>query len=81
METIAGKISLVIVIICAPLSIVLLVLMIGFAGSPWTNVFQLPSELDGIILFFIFWTIIVSPWVILSVWFRKIARQKKSRID
>lgn len=78
METIIGKISLLIVIICASLSILLLVLMIGFAGSPWTNIFQLPREIDGIFFFFIYWTIIVSPWVILSVWFRKTIRQKEA---
>jgi len=78
METLVGKISLFVVIVCAPLSILLLILMIGFAGSPWTNIFQLPSETDGIVLFFIYWTIIISPWIILSIWFLKTVRQKKT---
>ena len=81
METITGKISLLIVIICAPLSIFLLILMIGFGGSPWTNIFQLPNELDGIILFFTFWTIVLSPWAILLAWLRNNVRQKKNVRD
>lgn len=68
MDSKLGKIALLIFIISTPLSVLLLVLSIGFAGSPWTNIFMPPSEPDAIAYFVAIWIIIVTPWIIAVAW-------------